>query len=384
MGTAEVFALWAAENRPRRYDEPMERVAILTSGGDSPGMNTAIWAAIKLAAVKGTEVVGVEGGYEGLVEGRFRPLTKRSQEGSGLRPVAGLAWTAGTGGTFLGSSRSIRFLEQEHRATAATNLRQAHIRGLIVIGGNGSLTGAHSLAVEHPDLRIIGIPASIDNDIGGTMDALGVDSALNTIIDACDRISDTARSHHRAFILEVMGRHSGYLAMAAAVAAVADAVILPEETKTEEEIRGALEKLIRTSFSPESDKRRVLIIKAEGVSVPTTRLARDLQEQLSDMPDISVRATVLGHLVRGGHPSYHDRMLAGRLALAAMTALHEGHTDLMTGWKNPDGIATADANVKLVGLAEMITETAAMLDGSSPVVQRRVKLLNKVQEVLAL
>lgn len=362
----------------------MQRVAILTSGGDSPGMNAAIWAAIKLAAVKGTEVLGVEGGYEGLVDGRLRALTKATEETGRLRPVAGLAWTAGTGGTFLGSSRSARFLDEQHRARAAANLRSADIGGLIVIGGNGSLTGAHRLAVEHPDLGIVGIPASIDNDIGGTMDALGVDTALNTIIDACDRISDTARSHHRAFILEVMGRKSGYLAMAAAVAAVADAVILPEETKTEEEIRNSLEQLIRTSFAPGSDKRRILIIKAEGVSVPTTRLARELEEQLSDVPDISVRATILGHLVRGGHPSYHDRMLAGRLALAAMTALHEGKTGLMTAWMSPQGAPTADANVTLIDLDDMITETAAMLDGSSPIVQRRVMLLNKVQEVLAL
>lgn len=345
-------------------------------------MNAAIWAAIKLAAVKGTQVLGVEGGYEGLIDGRFRPLTKEGD--SGLRPAAGLAWTAGTGGTFLGSSRSARFLEEGHRAHAADMLRQESIGGLIVVGGNGSLTGAHYLAVEHPDIRVVGIPASIDNDIGGTMDALGVDTALNTIIDACDRISDTARSHRRAFILEVMGRQSGYLAMASAVAAVADAVILPEETKTEGEIRAELENLIRSSFAPGSDKRRVLIIKAEGVPVPTTRLARELQEQLADMPEVTVRATVLGHLVRGGHPSYHDRMLAGRLALAAMTALHEGQTDLMTGWKSLTGATTTDANVRLVPLADVITETAAMLDGSSPIVQRRVMLLNKVQEVLAL
>jgi 6-phosphofructokinase 1 len=362
----------------------MQSVAILTSGGDAPGMNAAVWAAIKLAAVKGTHVIGVEGGYDGLIDGSFRPLTKNAAGDSGIRPVAGLAWTAGTGGTFLGSSRCPRFLQPESRAMAADRLRNAGIGGLIVIGGNGSLTGAHLFALEHPDLRVIGVPASIDNDIGGTLDALGVDTALNTIIDACDRISDTARSHHRAFILEVMGRRSGYLAMASAVAATADAVILPEETRTEEEIRANLEKLIRKSFAPGSDKRRVLIIKAEGVAIPTTRLARQLQEQLVDVPNITVRATILEHLVRGGHPSYHDRMLAGRLALAAMTAFHDGRTDLMTGWNSTLGIPTADANVRLIELAEMVSETAAMLDGSSPIVQRRVKLLNKVQEVLAL
>ena len=362
----------------------MEKVAILTSGGDAPGMNAAIWAAIKLAAVNGTQVVGVEGGYDGLIDGSFRPLTKSADGGAGLRPVAGLAWTAGTGGTFLGSSRCPRFLEPKNRANAAAQLREAAIGGLIVIGGNGSLTGAHLLALEHPDLRVIGVPASIDNDIGGTLDALGVDTALNTIIDACDRISDTARSHHRAVILEVMGRRSGYLAMASAVAATADAVILPEETRTEDEIRARLEELIRRSFAPGSDKRRVLIIKAEGVAVPTTRLARQLQDQLADIPNVTVRATILGHLVRGGHPSYHDRMLAGRLALAAMTAFHDDHTDLMTGWNSPIGTPTADANVRLIELADMVSETKAMLDGSSPIVQRRIQLLNKVREVLAL
>lgn len=362
----------------------MEQVAILTSGGDAPGMNAAIWAAIKLAAVKGTQVVGVEGGYDGLIDGTFRPLTKTPAGRTGLRPVAGLAWTAGTGGTFLGSSRCPRFLETEHRAQAAAALRRDGIGGLLVIGGNGSLTGAHQLAQEHPDLRVVGIPASIDNDVGGTLDALGVDTALNTIIEACDRISDTARSHHRVFILEVMGRRSGYLAMASAVAATADAVILPEEAKTPDEIRDHLEKLVRASFAPGSDKRRVLIIKAEGVPIPTTRLARELEERLADLSGATVRATILGHLVRGGHPSFHDRMLAGRMALAAMTALHEDRTDVMTGWNSPNGVTTADANVRLVDLRDMITETAAMLDGSSPIVQRRIMLLNKVQEVLAL
>lgn len=359
----------------------MKRIALLTSGGDAPGMNTAIWATMKLCAARGIDVVGVERGYDGLIDGEFRPLTRTTDSGS-LAPVAGIDWLAGTGGTFLGSSRSARFETTEGRAEASRRLVEAQIDGLVVIGGNGSLTGAHLLANEGPT-AIVGIPASIDNDVGGTTIAVGVDTALNTIINAIDNIADTARSHHRAFILEVMGRRSGYLAMAAAAAATADAALVPEDPKTEAEILDHLEGLLRRSFTAERAKQRVIIIKAEGVEVPCTRLARVLSERVADMPNVDVRAAVLGHIVRGGRPTYRDRMVAGRLALGAMTALLRGHTDVMAAWNARKGVATADANITFVDLEEMLAETTAMLDGSSELVRGRMKLMQEVQGVLA-
>ena len=345
-------------------------------------MNAAIWAVIKLAATRGIEVVGVERGYDGLIDGDFRPLTRATAPGD-LAPIEGIDWLAGTGGTFLGSSRCARFETVAGREEASGQLTEAGIDGLIVVGGNGSLTGAHLLA-EEGTTSVVGIPASIDNDVGGTTIAIGVDTALNTILHAIDNIADTARSHHRAFILEVMGRRSGYLAMTSAVAASADGALLPEESKTQDEILDGLEQLVRRSFSSERSKQRVIIIKAEGVDVPCTRLARLLGERIADLPNVDVRAAVLGHIVRGGRSTYRDRMIAGRLSLGAVTALLQGRSDVMAGWNVGMGTETKDSNITLVPLAEMLTETAAMLDGSSEVIQRRIKLMQEVQGVLAL
>jgi 6-phosphofructokinase 1 len=361
---------------------PIRQIAILTSGGDAPGMNAAVWAVIKLAASRGIHVVGVERGYDGLIDGAFQDLTRDLEDGS-LAPVTGLDWLAGTGGTFLGSSRCIRFLEAEFRALACETMKDASIDALIVIGGNGSLTGAHLLASEC-SIPVVGIPASIDNDIGGTTDAIGVDTALNTIIEACDRLSDTARSHHRAFVVEVMGRRSGYLAMAAAVAATADAVLLPEQVREEEEIVRELTGLLRRSFSGDRSKRRVLIIKAEGVPMPTRLLAEAIQSGVSDLEDVTIRPIVLGHLIRGGHPSFHDRMIAGRLALGAVNALANGRSDVMVGWQSNIGVKTEDPHVSIVTLNDMLAETERLLDGTSEVTQMRLHLLSEVQGVLAL
>ncbi|MFQ5523362.1 MAG: 6-phosphofructokinase [Acidimicrobiia bacterium] len=360
----------------------VDRLAVLTSGGDAPGMNAALWAIIKLAASRGIHVVGVESGYDGLIDGDFQDLTRTLPDGS-LAPVDGLDWLAGTGGTFLGSSRCARFHEPEGRTKACEQIKEAAFDALIVIGGNGSLTGAHVLAGECP-IPVVGIPASIDNDIGGSADAIGVDTALNTIIDACDRLSDTARSHHRTFLIEVMGRRSGYLAMAAAVAASADAVLLPEQPAPEEEVLDELEGLVRRSFSPERNKRRVLIIKAEGVPTPTLLLAQKLESRISDLPHVSVRTVVLGHLVRGGHPTYHDRMIAGRLAHRAVEAVLEGRTDVMAAWASHIGKKTADPHVSIVSLSDMIDETERLLDGTSELTASRLRLVRAIRDVLAL
>lgn len=345
-------------------------------------MNAAVWAVIKLAAARNIHVTGVERGYDGLIDGVFQNLTRELDDGT-LAPVTGLDWLAGTGGTFLGSSRCHRFLEPEHRGTACATMRAADIDALIVIGGNGSLTGAHHLATEC-DIPVVGMPASIDNDIGGTTDAIGVDTALNTIIEACDRLSDTARSHHRAFVVEVMGRRSGYLAMAAAVAATADAVLLPEQPRSEDEIIDELSQLLRHSFSGDRSKRRVLIIKAEGVPTPTLLLADQLQNRVADLEEVTVRPIVLGHLIRGGHPTFHDRMIAGRLALGAVNALAAGTSDAMLAWQSNVGTKTSDPNVSVVPLPDMLTETERLLDGTSEITQMRLHLLREVQGVLAL
>jgi 6-phosphofructokinase 1 len=235
------------------------------------------------------------------------------------------------------------------------------------------------------DIPVVTIPASIDNDIGLTREALGVDTALNTIVEACDRISDTARSHHRAFIVEVMGRHSGYLAMASAIASAADAVLLPEQGKTFDEIIDAVATCVRDSFRAPRSKRRVLIIKAEGVDVPMHMMVDELEAELQDLPNVDIRGTVLGHLVRGGNSSFRDRLLAGRFGLVAVDALLAGRTDVMVGWNLTElGDPTSDAFIRLFPIADVLAETEALLDGSSDVTMDRVRRMEAIQGVLAL
>jgi 6-phosphofructokinase 1 len=357
----------------------MGSLVVLTSGGDAPGMNAAVRSVARCGAARGWRVLGALDGYDGLVEGRLRELTRTVAGGLSVDPELDVA--AGLGGTILGSARSTRFRTVEGRATAADRLR-AH-DGLIVIGGDGSLTGAHLFAGEH-GARVVGIPASIDNDIGCTM-GLGVDSALGTIVEACDRISDTARSHRRAFVVEVMGRHSGYLAMASAIAAAADGVLVREQGRSEDEIVAATATLIANAFARDAAKRRVLIVKAEGVDVPCTRLVRRLEERISPV-GYEIRATVLGHLVRGGAPSYQDRMIGGRLGLAAVDAVIAGQSDVMVAWTSPvpGGTPTDDPAVRTCPLTKVLSETAALLDGTSTVTKWRVSLMSRVEGVLSI
>lgn len=361
-------------------------IAVLTSGGDAPGMNAAIRAVVKVAASRRVEVLGVERGYDGLIDGDFRPLTRVLDDQRALAPIAELEGLGGLGGTMLGSTRCPRFLQAASRAAACDQLTGRGIAGLVVIGGNGSMAGAHALAAGCP-VPVVGIPASIDNDIGLTREALGVDTALNTIVDACDRISDTARSHHRAFIVEVMGRQSGYLAMAAAIATAADAVLLPEQSKNREEVIDSVTQAIRRSFQTARDKHRVLVLKAEGVNVPTHELVEEVEKRLADLEGVEVRSTVLGHLIRGGNASFRDRLLAGRFGLAAVNAVLAGTTDVMVGWTSPGserGIGTSDPFIRLFPLAEVLEETAALLDGTSAVTVDRVRRMEAIQGILAL
>ena len=365
-------------------EDHLPALAVLTSGGDAPGMNAAIRAVTKVAASLAVPVWGVEMGFDGLIDGEFRPLTRQSGSNGALTPTAEVEAMGSLGGTSLGSSRCPRFYAREGRAEASRQLEKYSITGLLVIGGNGSLAGAHALAIEG-ESPVIGIPASIDNDIGLTREALGVDTALNTIIEACDRITDTARSHHRAFIVEVMGRHSGYLAMASAVAAAADGVLLPEHQRNRDEVIEAVTECIVRSFDVARDKNRVLIIKAEGVPVPTHELVQEVTDRLGGMANVEIRGTVLGHLVRGGNPSFRDRLLAGRFGLVAVHAALAGRTDLMTGWNLTDrGEPTSDSWIRLFPLADVLTETESLLDGTSAVTMDRLQRMEAIQGVLAL
>ncbi len=362
----------------------MTTLAILTSGGDSPGMNAAIRAVVRVAASRGVRVLGVDHGYDGLIEGRFRDLTVAHDDGL-LFPAPEVDLVGNLGGTLLGSVRSSRFLTGEGRREALEQMRAAGVHGLVVVGGNGSLTGAHRLAREG-DVAVVGMPASIDNDIGATSLAIGVDTALNTIVEACDRISDTARAHRRAFVVEVMGRQCGYLAMASAVAVAADGVLFREQGRSESEIVDAAERVLRAGFEPRRGKRRVLIVKSEGVELPTPRLTAMLQERLHDLPGVEVRGTVLGHLVRGGNPSHLDRLIAGRLGLAAVLALLEKKTDEMVAWQPHvrGGTPTGDPQVFRFPLERVLEETTGLLDGTSEVMRRRVAMMESHQGVLSL
>ena len=355
----------------------MKTIALLTSGGDSPGMNAALRAAAKTCAARGVRLLGVREGYEGLIDGRMAEVVPGP---SPLLGETGLDGLGSMGGSVLGSARSARFRDPPGRARAAEALRSAGVEGLVVLGGNGSLAGAHVLAGEH-GIRVMGVPASIDNDIGCTAMAIGTDTALNTIVQACDRIDDTARAHRRAFVVEVMGRGSGYLAMASAVAVGADAVLFREQKRDEGSIFDAVASVIQQGFA--RGKRRVLVIKAEGVEIPCTRLVRHVEQRL---PGLEVRAVVLGHIVRGGNPTSLDRLVSARLAFSAVMGLLEGATDEMVGWNPslPGGTATPDGSVKRFPLERVLQETAALEDGSSPVMARRLQLLQQVEGVLPL
>ncbi len=367
----------------------MKKLAILTSGGDAPGMNAAIRAATMLGIASGAEVMGVEHGYRGLIDGQFRSLD--------LADVSGIIRD---GGTMLGSTRCPEFHEQDARGIARKRLADEGVDSIVVIGGNGSLAGARLLA--HPNelgeqvLNLAGIPASIDNDVGLTGLSIGVDTAINTIVEACDRISDTASAHDRCFIVEVMGRQCGYLAMTAAVASAADAVLFPEAHKTDDEVVEFVTQNILTAQKRTERSKRVLIIKAEGVHIGTEELKLKVDERLkkhfnTDTPPVETRVTVLGHVVRGGRPTAQDRLLGSRLAHVATQALMDGITQNMAAWIMPEAgesdkfsASTADPYCRLVPLDAVIAGTNALLSGNSPVARWRANLFSKLEDVLSL
>ncbi len=296
----------------RAREERSLKIAVLTSGGVAPGMNAAVRAATQAAFSRGWEVVAVEEGYFGLLEGEMRPLERRELWGFVQR-----------GGTVLGTGRSSEFEEgEEGKRRAMQVLSEAGAEGVVVIGGGGSLSGG--LALHELGLPAVGVPATIDNDIPGTDLSIGVDTALNTAVAVIDRIKDTSTSHRRAMVVEVLGRDSGFLAVMSAIAGGADAVMVPEfETRPEE-----LLELLNESY--EKGKPRFTVVAAEGAS-PSAEEFRDFVNDAGGAYKADL--TVLGHIQSGGSPSAFDRILAGRLGAAAVEALAEDAAGTMVGLK---------------------------------------------------
>jgi len=291
----------------------MRRIGVLTSGGDGPGLNPCIRAVTRTALGYELEVMGIRRGYAGLVDCEMVPLDARA--------VGGII---GQGGTFLGTARAPEFKTIQGQREALRNLNKQSIEGLVVIGGNGSLAGA--LALHKHGFPVVGVPATIDNDVPGTGIAIGVDTALNTILGAIDRIKDTASSHQRAFLIEVMGRDCGYLALMGGVAGGAEMVLIPEvETTLEEVAQGLLDAYIR-------GKAHCIIVVAEGYKPGCQAIVDYLKERREEL-GFDVRLTVLGHIQRGGSPTAYDRLLATRLGAAAVTELYNDHYGLMVGIK---------------------------------------------------
>jgi len=298
----------------------MKRIAVLTSGGDAPGMNAAIRAVVRTGLDKGCEVYGVRRGYLGLIAGDFQRLSARDVGGIMQR-----------GGTVLGSARSQEFRTPGGQAEALRRLGDEGIEALVVIGGNGSQTGAHAL--WRAGFPVVGVASTIDNDLYGSDVTLGVDTALNIALEAIDRLKVTASSHHRAFVVEVMGRDCGYLALMTGIAGGAEAITLPEVEADPEH----LAREIRTAY--ERGKPHALIVAAEGARWNAQTLAayfRDQRERLG----FELRATILGHVQRGGAPTFADRMLGTRLGAAAVERLARGEHGVLVGVQGGELTAT--------------------------------------------
>jgi 6-phosphofructokinase 1 len=290
----------------------MKKIAVFTSGGDAPGMNACIRAVVRGAAYNGIEVVGIYRGYQGMIEGDFKHFVSRD--------VANILQR---GGTILKSSRCADFHTVEGRKKAFEQLKKEGVQGIIAIGGDGTFTGAEIFHKEYK-IPIIGVPGTIDNDLYGTDYTIGFSTAVNTVLDAIDKLRDTAASHQRAFFIEVMGRNSGYIALNSGIGGGAEMVIIPD-TKIPDVIDAFNEgqKRGKTSF---------IVVVAEGDEVGRAAIfAKKVKEAL---PSFDIRVTILGHTQRGGSPSANDRLLASRLGLAAVNALLDGKTNLMVGVSN--------------------------------------------------
>jgi len=290
----------------------INKIAVFTSGGDSPGMNAAIRSVVRTCAYMKIDCVGIYRGYEGMIEGDFKPMDARSVNN-----------IINKGGTILKSARSIEFRTPEGRAKAYENLKKEGIDAFVVIGGDGSFTGAMIFNQEY-NFPVIGIPGTIDNDIYGTTYTVGFDTALNTVVEVIDKIRDTASSHNRLFFVEVMGRDVGHIALNAGVGAGAEEILIPEENLGLDRL---LESLKRSKLSGKSSS---IVVVAEGDK--TGKNVFELKEYVEKhIPIYDVRVSVLGHTQRGGSPSCFDRVLASRMGVKAVEALMEGKSSLMVG-----------------------------------------------------
>lgn len=293
----------------------IKKIGVFTSGGDSPGMNAAIRAVVRSCAYLKVDCVGIYRGYQGMIEGDFQPMDARSVNN-----------IINKGGTILKSARCQEFRTTEGRKKAYDQLTKAGIDALVVIGGDGSFTGA-MLFNEEYDFPMMGIPGTIDNDIFGTTNTLGFDTACNTVVDVIDKIRDTASSHNRLFFVEVMGRDVGHIALNVGVGAGAEEILIPEEDLGLDRLLESLER------SRKSGKSSSIVVVAEGDKIGKSVF--ELKDYVDEhLPFYDVRVSVLGHMQRGGAPSCFDRVLASRMGVRAVESLLEGKTNLMVGIQN--------------------------------------------------
>ncbi|WP_371378759.1 6-phosphofructokinase [Sporomusa aerivorans] len=288
----------------------MKKIAVITSGGDCPGMNAAIRATVRVALAHGVEVWGIKNGYAGMIAGDMTVLDSRS-----------VGDIIQKGGTFLGTARSEEFKTLPGRQQAVANLEKRGIEGLVVIGGEGSLTGAKHLS--ELGIKFVGLPGTIDNDIWGTDYTIGFDTAVNTALDAINKLRDTASAHGRVMLVEVMGRDCGWIALTAGLAGGAEFILIPEAPFNQEEICRQL------LASRAKGKQYSIIVIAEGAGS-----AMSLGQYIRTKAGLETRVSVLGHIQRGGAPTVSDRILASRLAETAVRLLLEGKTDIMIGYRN--------------------------------------------------
>ena len=298
----------------------IKRIGVFTSGGDSPGMNAAIRAVVRAGAFYGVEVYGIMRGYEGMIEGEYKKLHTYDVSGIIQR-----------GGTILKTARSKKFLTKEGRQQANDNLRKAGIDSIIAIGGDGTFRGALEFSHEF-DFPIIGLPGTIDNDLYGTDNCIGYDTAINTVVEAVDKLRDTAASHDRLFFVEVMGRDSGLIALRSGIATGAEAILVPEFKTDIDELIKVLER------GYEKKKKSSIIIVAEGDDKGGAFEIANLVKEKFDHYD--TRVTVLGHIQRGGSPTCMDRVIASRMGIAAVEGLLQGKRDVMAGIVNKDIVYT--------------------------------------------
>lgn len=292
----------------------IRKIAVFTSGGDSPGMNAAIRAVVRSAKHNDIEVIGIRRGYQGMIENDFVDLESTSVSNIIQR-----------GGTILKSARSEQFRTPEGRALAAKYVHEQGIEALVAIGGDGTFQGATLFNQEHK-IPVVGIPGTIDNDLYGTDETIGYDTALNTAMEAIDKIRDTADAHNRLFLVEVMGRDAGFIALETGIAVGAELILLPETLTEIQDIKASLSEVFRVH------QRSSLVVVAEG---DETGGALKLAEKIKDdFGKYDMRVCILGHIQRGGSPSARDRVLSSRLGLAAVEALLEGHTNVMVGIVN--------------------------------------------------